>query len=449
MSRLARSLGWAAIAVAPIAGCSVEVVDQDEGSRTGGSERIDSTQQALYDGMLQANLYSKYSNGTRYRGTDADYLLCTGQPFNMYYTFSNVGDNTWRDVEGRGDKHGSDIKLVSLTGGVDPLFKRTYASVNENLNNVVAGEGSGADWCTTKPGCRRTRFMAAGFWAIAPSVPGVYASRWRLRDYSKASEGTSDGFGPKVGIRWKVIDCSLSCGCLATCSDGQTKEVTANESNCVDVSKAMCSPAVYVTSNWIPCPIYGSGGTGGTTGSGGSGGVGGSGSGGTSGVGGSGTGGSGWPTGGTGGIGGGGTGGSGATGSGGSSGGLVCGGTTCTLPQALEGQATLCCAGSSCGVTTASSTGQCVPMYSSSSEEEPPGAIYGNDPEDPESPENEPPEEAGYIEPSDALESDGQSSGGGVTEKSGCSLTTTGASSGAAGLAALALIGLFARRRRR
>lgn len=51
---------------------------------------------------LRAKLTKKWSNAKRYRGKQADYVVCAEEPFRMTFSLKNTGSATWRDVKHRG-----------------------------------------------------------------------------------------------------------------------------------------------------------------------------------------------------------------------------------------------------------------------------------------------------------------------------------------------------------
>jgi hypothetical protein len=96
--------------------------------------------------------------------------------------------------------------------------------------------------------------------ATAPKKPGIYHSRWRLRDYSK--ESGSQGFGPKVDFALEVKNCQpKACGCRVSCSNGKNELLTGYDidSNelCKSVAVSYCKPADYVAHSYEACPALG------------------------------------------------------------------------------------------------------------------------------------------------------------------------------------------------
>jgi LAS superfamily LD-carboxypeptidase LdcB len=220
---------------------------------------------------LKAKLTKKSSNAKRFRGKNADYVVCAGKPFEFAFTFKNKGSATWRDVDGRGKTMGTDVFLVTADGKKDKLTGKTRFSVKKNANKRVRGDRKAKN-CSTKNGCRKTTFIKGGIQATAPKKPGVYTSRWRLRDYSKLWGKQSKGFGPKAQLKFKVVDCSASaaCGCTVWCTDGSKKKVAADTSSaqCKSVGATMCEPAKFLAHSFKSCepPPSGTGGTSGGTG---------------------------------------------------------------------------------------------------------------------------------------------------------------------------------------
>jgi hypothetical protein len=118
-------------------------------------------------------------------------------------------------VKGRGKNVGNDVFLVTANGKKDKLTGKTRFSVKLNKNRVVRGDRKAKN-CSTKNGCRRSTFIKGGMLAKAPKKPGIYTTRWRLRDYSKAWGKKSKGFGPKVELKIRVKDCTTGSA-AATC----------------------------------------------------------------------------------------------------------------------------------------------------------------------------------------------------------------------------------------
>lgn len=225
-------------------------------------------------GTLKAKVTKLWSNAERHRGKGADYAVCAGAPFAISFTLENKGAVTWRDVDGRGAAVGSDVFLVTANGQRDELTGKKRFSVRLNKNRWVRGDRKAKD-CSSKNGCRRTTFVEGAIRATAPQAPGVYETRWRLRDYSKAWGKHSKGFGPKVELRVKVVACEQpkqECGCRVWCSDAKTQKLTASidsESMCKSVAQTYCQPAGYLEHAFQACApagADGSGGTGGTAG---------------------------------------------------------------------------------------------------------------------------------------------------------------------------------------
>jgi hypothetical protein len=209
---------------------------------------------------LKAKATRKWSNAKRYRGKKADYIACAEKPFNMAFTFKNRGSARWRDVKGRGDGIGSDVFLVTADGKKDKLTGKKRFSVKKNKNSMVRGDRKAKN-CSSKNGCRKTTFIEGGIRARAPKKPGIYKSRWRLRDYSKAWSNKSHGFGPKVELKVKVVSCTPSnpdaCGCRVWCTDGSKHKVTAqvdSDKSCKAIAETVCKPAGYLSHAFKACP---------------------------------------------------------------------------------------------------------------------------------------------------------------------------------------------------
>ncbi|MCK6536620.1 MAG: hypothetical protein L6Q84_26915 [Polyangiaceae bacterium] len=210
------------------------------------------------DKTLRAKLTKKWSSARRHRGKHADYVACAGQPFEMTFSFKNSGSATWRDVKHRGKFVGSDVFLVTADGKVDALTGRKRFSVQGNANAEVRGDHK-AQNCISKDGCRKTRFIAGGMPAVAPKKPGIYRSRWRLRDYSQHWGKKSHGFGPKVELRVKVVACQqkpAECGCRAWCSDGKSHKLAASiqsADECQSVAQTFCGAGKYLDHAFSAC----------------------------------------------------------------------------------------------------------------------------------------------------------------------------------------------------
>jgi MYXO-CTERM domain-containing protein len=226
---------------------------------------------------LKAKLVKKQSSAKRFRGKKADYVACAGDPLSLRLSFKNTGSARWRDVKKRGDKIGSDVFLVTTSGKKDKLTGKVRFSVNKNKNNLVRGDRKAKN-CSSKRGCRKTTFIDGGIKFTAPKKPGIYESRWRLRDYSKEWGKKSRGFGPKVGFKLKVMSCQPknpdACGCRVWCTDGSGHKVTAavsSDKDCRNIGATVCKPAAYLGHDFAACaPPPPPPGTGGTSSGGGS-----------------------------------------------------------------------------------------------------------------------------------------------------------------------------------
>ncbi len=207
---------------------------------------------------LKAKAVRKWSNARRYHGKKADYIACAGDKVKLSFTFKNKGSAVWRDVKGRGKHIGNDVFLVTGNGKKDRLTGHKRYSLRSNANHVVRGDRKAKN-CSSKNGCRRTTFVQGAMNATAPNKPGIYHSRWRLRDYSKAWGKHSHGFGPKVDLSLKVISCEQpkqACGCRVWCSDGKSHKLSANiDSNkmCKSVAETYCKPAKYLSHSYQAC----------------------------------------------------------------------------------------------------------------------------------------------------------------------------------------------------
>ncbi|MBK7580752.1 MAG: N-acetylmuramoyl-L-alanine amidase [Myxococcales bacterium] len=219
-------------------------------------------------GTVKAKLTKRWSSAKRHRGKKANYTVCAGDRFKFSFTFKNKGTATWHDVDGRGRKVGSDVFLVTANGKTDKLTGKKRFSVKLNKNAHVHGDRKAKD-CSTKDGCRRTTFIKGAIEAMAPKKPGIYRSRWRLRDYSKAWGKHSKGFGPKAQLAFQVVSCDQpkkECGCRVWCTDGKSQKLPANISSaamCKSVAQTFCKPAGYLDHSFQACSTAGTGGGGG------------------------------------------------------------------------------------------------------------------------------------------------------------------------------------------
>jgi MYXO-CTERM domain-containing protein len=207
---------------------------------------------------LKAGLVGKWSTAEKYRGKGAHFLACTGDKLKLGLTFRNKGSAIWRDVEGRGDSIGSDVFLVTANGKADKLTGKKRYSLSLNANAKVRGDHAAPE-CSDHAGCRKTKFIDGGMLVTAPKKPGVYSSRWRLRDYSKVW-GKSAAFGPKVEVKLKVVNCqqpAQECGCRVWCSDGSSQKLTADAisdgASCKTVGATFCKPGTLVNHAWSTC----------------------------------------------------------------------------------------------------------------------------------------------------------------------------------------------------
>jgi MYXO-CTERM domain-containing protein len=210
------------------------------------------------DKTLRAKLTKKWSNARRYRGKKADYVVCAGDPLKLTFSFKNSGSATWRDVKHRGKTMGSDVFLVTANGKKDKLTGKKRFSLQHNANSVVRGDHKAKN-CITKNGCKKTRFIKGGIKATAPKKPGIYTSRWRLRDYSKHWGKKSHGFGPKAQLRFKVVSCQQpkqECGCRVWCSNGKSHKLAASidtAAQCKSVAQTYCKPDKLLDQSFTKC----------------------------------------------------------------------------------------------------------------------------------------------------------------------------------------------------
>ncbi|MCB9582068.1 MAG: N-acetylmuramoyl-L-alanine amidase [Polyangiaceae bacterium] len=209
---------------------------------------------------LKAKAVKKWSNARRYRGKKADYVACAGDDLKLSFTFKNVGSAIWHDIKGRGKNVGSDVFLVTSNGKKDKLTGRVRYSLRNNKNQHVHGDRKAKN-CSTQNGCRKTTFVKGGMKAKAPKKPGIYHSRWRLRDYSKAWGKKSHGFGPKVDLSLRVVSCNQpkqECGCRVWCSDGKSHKLAASidsSAACKSIAKTYCAPSKYLSHSYQACAV--------------------------------------------------------------------------------------------------------------------------------------------------------------------------------------------------
>lgn len=242
---------------------------------------LDSAALGIESPQLRASKWVKlWSDLPKDHGTKAHYRACEGEAFRFTLSFRNMGSAIWRDEPGRGDAVGSDVFLETASGKPDRLTGKPRYSLRWNANDWVRGDRKAKE-CTMNRGCRRTRAIHDGIAARAPAAPGVYRSRWRLRDYSKAWS-SAQGFGPKAELRVRVEHCPGpgECACKVECSDGSRTTLWlsgGSDSACKSQADLFCLPfeaTVHQFEACTPPPDGGAGGHGGT-GSGGAGSAGG------------------------------------------------------------------------------------------------------------------------------------------------------------------------------
>ena len=242
---------------------------------------LDSAALGIESPQLRASKWVKlWSDLPKDHGTKAHYRACEGEAFRFTLSFRNMGSAIWRDEPGRGDAVGSDVFLETASGKPDRLTGKPRYSLRWNANDWVRGDRKAKE-CTMNRGCRRTRAIHDGIAARAPAEPGVYRSRWRLRDYSKAWS-SAQGFGPKAELRVRVEHCPGpgECACKVECSDGSRTTLWlsgGSDSACKSQADLFCLPyeaTVHQFEACTPPPDGGAGGHGGT-GSGGAGSAGG------------------------------------------------------------------------------------------------------------------------------------------------------------------------------
>ena len=197
---------------------------------------------------LRAKVVRRWSSAQRYHGKSADYLACAGDKVKLGFTFVNKGNATWRDVNGRGDGVGSDVFLVTANGKKDRITGHTRFSVKLDKNRHVRGDRKAPN-CSTKNGCRKTTFVKGGMDGRAPKKPGIYTSRWRLRDYSKVWGKHSKGFGPKVQLKLKVDRLrrtrrkSAGAACGAATAQSHLLSANIQSNGCVQIrGEGYCAP---------------------------------------------------------------------------------------------------------------------------------------------------------------------------------------------------------------
>jgi uncharacterized membrane protein YgcG len=276
MAGLSRWVCLAAVA----AGCGAPVPSEL------AEEGIDSTEQALEEALLADRTWKGATILPRRRNLDGrniDYIACARQPFKMGFTFKNVGDAVWRDVvPGRDKAPGTDVLAVAVDANLmarpDPITGIQYVSVNQTQNNWVKYQPD-APLCAKERGCRKTVFSPAtqGAFVTAPEKPGIYRSRWRLRDFQPG--GTSVRIkGGRAGLSFEVKSCSApACGCWLWCNDGSESKVLAkvDSTGCMQQAFTQCQDrGGLLVHQYLPCPDFvpgfgGSPGTGGSPGGGG------------------------------------------------------------------------------------------------------------------------------------------------------------------------------------
>ncbi|MBI3202934.1 MAG: hypothetical protein HYZ29_15455 [Myxococcales bacterium] len=246
------------------------------GCASSSEEDVASQELAAVKPELRASAWVKlWSDLPKERGAQAHFRACEGQPFRFTLSFRNMGSAVWRDEPGRGDEVGSDVFLETASGKADRLTGKPRYSLRWNANDWVRGDRKAKE-CTMSRGCRRTRAIHDGIDAKAPAQPGVYKSRWRLRDYSKAWSNPR-GFGPKAELRVRVEHCPRpdECACKVECSDGSRTKlwmVGGSDSACKSQADLFCLPYEATVHQLETCgaPAGGAGGSGGA-GSGGAG----------------------------------------------------------------------------------------------------------------------------------------------------------------------------------
>lgn len=248
-----------------LAACSTP--GNDEGGEDLGAVEL----RASGTKLVASSWVKLWSDLPKDRSGLAHYRACLGEPFKYTLAFRNKGDAIWRDEPGRGKEPGSDVFLETANGKKDTLAGKKRFSLRWNSNDWVRGDRKARE-CTVDRGCRRTRSVHDGISATAPAKPGVYKSRWRLRDYSRAWDKPR-GFGPKVELRVRVQWCPEAgeCACNVTCSDGTKSVLWLNEGDdyqCKNSADYACWPAAATQHQFVPCvaPLDGGAGSGGSSG---------------------------------------------------------------------------------------------------------------------------------------------------------------------------------------
>lgn len=257
---LARSLRLLLVLGLGSAGCAAPA---DPG------EDIDSVELGATSSKLRASKWVKlWSDLPKERGGTAHFRACAGDSFKFTLSFRNMGSAIWRDVPGRGEEVGSDVFLETANGKKDGLTGKTRFSLRWNANDWVRGDRKAKE-CTMNRGCRRTRAVHDGIKARAPAKPGIYKSRWRLRDYSEAWSAPQ-GFGPKAEVRVRVEQCAApgECACKVACSDGTGTTLFlmgGSEATCKTEAQLNCLPYEVTSHDLGECNTGGAGGSGGTS----------------------------------------------------------------------------------------------------------------------------------------------------------------------------------------
>ena len=159
-------------------------------------------------GTLKAELRDAWSDAQPDQSGDADYIACSGEQFRMWFELKNIGTARWADLGGDGWYVGERMKLEPVGGETDLLTGLERVRLTKNANDNVrpkAWGGTPGEACNNKPKCRRTVFTDEGLLATAPDEPGIYTSKWQLRDRTPV---TNKSFGPKMKLTFRVESCA-------------------------------------------------------------------------------------------------------------------------------------------------------------------------------------------------------------------------------------------------
>ena len=160
---------------------------------------------------LKAEQIKAWSDAEPASGDTADYRVCRGQQFRIWFELKDVGEARWVDRQDKARNAGERVRLaVPDNHTPDPLTGKVRYSVRSNDNPDVRPDGyyaGSGEPCNDHAKCRRTVFKPNGMLATAPDHTGKVTTRWRLRDSSPVWSGGSKGFGPTAKLVFQVVDC--------------------------------------------------------------------------------------------------------------------------------------------------------------------------------------------------------------------------------------------------